>query len=568
MKKRIPHGISNFERLISENYFYVDRTVFLQKMEEIPNPYQVLLRPRKFGKSLFLSMMQYYYGVQYKEKFQALFGEFYIGENPTPLRNSFYVIVFDFSGVQTFESGNLQREFTDKVASAIRDFAYRTELFSDATISEILSLSSASMMMQRLLDEFIPVSHGRTFFILVDEYDHFTNELLSFNRDLFDTSVSQNGFVRKFFEVIKTGTRNGVVGRFFATGVTPVTLDSMTSGFNVAKNLTLEQDFNDMLGFTEPQLQELLTYYDVEDASKVLEDMRYFYNGSCFAPFATGRLYNSHSVLYFLDHLTRTGRYPDSLTDSNLASDYGKISAIVNFNPTSDIQSKLNELINSGETTAKLTEQFSFMRPFTSNDFVSLLFYNGLVTIKENYFGMLRFSIPNYAIRELYWGLFAAQILNASSLTDDLSSDELDLINLGLTGDIVPFVKKIEEVLQELSRRDSIHFDEKYIKLLFVVFAQRGNKFIIRSEMEVAGGFIDLLLLDKKDVSLNFQFMFEFKYLKLSDAHLRDSKMKEALDQLKRYSNDAFIQSLTHLKKFAIVFVGSECTWVEVQGES
>ncbi|KAA0251109.1 MAG: 9-O-acetyl-N-acetylneuraminate esterase, partial [Chlorobiota bacterium] len=260
MKKRIPSKSSNYASLIDENSYFVDKTQFIQKLESINDKYIFFLRPRRFGKSLTLSMLEYYYGIQHKERFDELFRQYFIGkrENTTPLKNSYYILKFNFSGIRTDEPDRILEHFSVEVRNAVDVFLRIYKILPEYERKEVFALPEANSILHSFLSRVQSVAPDLKIYLLIDEYDHFTNELFSFNPDHFKDIVSRNGWVRKFYEVIKQFMGEGIIDRFFATGVTPVTLDSMTSGFNVGQNLTLHPDFHNMAGFTEPELRGLI----------------------------------------------------------------------------------------------------------------------------------------------------------------------------------------------------------------------------------------------------------------------------------------------------------------------
>jgi hypothetical protein len=247
------------------------------------------LRPRRFGKSLFLSMLEYYYGIDHKEKFDSLFSDYYIGqqENTTSLRNSYHILKFNFSGIMTDNTDNIFTSFSTEVSTQVRRFLEIYNFFDENRIREILSDEGAIDILRNLFSAVNSLDEKPKIFILIDEYDHFTNELLAFKTDHFKRLVSQNGWVRKFYEVIKQYVGEGIIDRFIATGVTPVTLDSLTSGFNIAKNITLDPRFHNMAGFTEDEVRGLIIGTIYEDGKfdfeKVVSDIRDWYNGSRFS---------------------------------------------------------------------------------------------------------------------------------------------------------------------------------------------------------------------------------------------------------------------------------------------
>ncbi|MEZ4713768.1 MAG: AAA family ATPase [Caldilineaceae bacterium] len=261
-------------------------------------------------------------------------------------------------------------------------------------------------------------------YLLIDEYDHFANELVAFRLDDFKTSVGRNGFVRKFYESIKTATAEGIVDRLFITGVSPLTLDSLTSGFNIGTHLTLDLEFHNLMGFTEEEVIAILqgSGLAADRIPTALDDLRQWYNGYLFHPKAQGRLYNPDMVLYFASKVGRTGEYPEELLDTNIASDYGKVRQLFKVEGQ-EVQNfaVLQELITEGQISARLTRQFSFEKTFTYDDFVSLLFYLGIITVKTGELSRLSFEAPNFVIRQLYFDYFQQLILQESDLrTNDL----------------------------------------------------------------------------------------------------------------------------------------------------
>jgi len=554
MKKQLSQGKSSFEKIVSENCYYIDRTQYIEKLENSSNPYQFFLRPRKFGKSLFISTLQCYYGIEYKGRFTELFGELYIGKNPTKLANTLYVIVFDFSAVDTRHTDEIETGFFRRVKNGIDLFEATYKLFTDEQLVNLQKLTDPAELVLEFFSIFKNATSGGELFILVDEYDHFTNELLSFNLDSFRNIVTQNGFVRKFYEAIKSATREGIVDRFFATGVTPVTLDSMTSGFNIAKNLTLVKEFNEMLGFTENEVIEMLGYYVVESPERVIEDMREYYNGSLFCIDATTRLYNSNMVLYFVDALISTASYPRVLVDINIASDYSKIGKLILLAKHNELSERMNELFESGEVAARLTYQFSFERDFTEDDLISLLFYNGLLTLKSEMGPRFIFSIPNYAIRELYWDFLKIKYEERYSV--ELTNSEIDdeMYEFTYKANYQKLIHAIERVMERLSNRDLMNFTEKDLKLLVILLARLSDSFVIESEVEVSGKYIDLLLSAKTEKGIKENYLIELKYLKMAQESELNQKLNEAEEQAKEY-----LSLIERSKKYiglAIVFVG------------
>jgi len=541
--------------------------MYIEKLEDVPNSYQFLLRPRKFGKSLFVHMLHYYYGVEHKEVFNDLFGEYYIGKNPTALANSFYVLKFDFSGISSKKEDSVINSFRTSILGSIEEFVGKYQLLSHQDLDEIKNEIEPADVLVNLFRK-LSATKSPDIMILIDEYDHFTNELLSFNIGLFKTSVSQNGFVRKFFEVIKTFTGTGLVKRLFATGVTPVTLDSMTSGFNIAVDLSGIHQFNGMLGFTDAEVHTLLQYYEIENSELVLADMRRYYNGSRFSLKADEKLYNSNMVLYFLFHMLNSGEYPNPIVDKNIVSDYSKISAIFSLNTSSETQDKLNGLLENGEVLAELTQQFTFQREFTTSDLISLLYYNGLLTIGGSKYDRVLFVIPNYVVEELYWKYFA-ELLRVRTVpalyTVESIFDALE--QMADEGKIDKWVELISNTLAHLSNRDLQKFDEKYIKMIMLAFGHLSTRFFIANEREVNRKYPDLMFLRNPQFNVKHQLLIELKYIKIGDKHLLEQTVAKAVEQVTGYLQLPAIKNLDNLSAYAVVFVGEVGQWSEVRGK-
>jgi hypothetical protein len=250
---KIPYGLSNFKQVISEGYVYVDKTDYIAKLEAAGR-HLILLRPRRFGKSLLLSAMEYYYDIAYREDFGELFGDLYLGKHPTPLKNSYQVLFMEFSGIATGQGfERLYEDFGREVAQALQKFLSRYG-YPESTLAAIEREPSPQSQMKY----FFRVTAGQKILFLIDEYDHFANTILADDLKLFQQVMGKGGFVRSFYETLKTATQRGAVDRLFVTGVTPIMLDSMTSGFNIGENLSLHEDFNEAVGFTKTEVAALL----------------------------------------------------------------------------------------------------------------------------------------------------------------------------------------------------------------------------------------------------------------------------------------------------------------------
>ncbi|MEM6700552.1 MAG: AAA family ATPase [Bacteroidota bacterium] len=377
--QKVPYGISNFEMLVSNNYFYMDRTPYLELLENMSYRYLFFLRPRKFGKSLFLSLLEYYYDLDKKDKFESLFGQFYIGQQPTPMANQYLILQFDFSQIDTSSFENTFQGFLNNVkVGASRFYGRYAQFFSDVDRQRAKQYDFPSKIIQDILERVELHAPNHKIYLLIDEYDHFANEILSFRYDEFMTMVGKNGFVRKFYEAIKVGTQQGWIDRLFVTGVSPITLDSLTSGFNIATNVSLNLRLDKMLGFTEAEVITILKSVEVaaKDLDHVLADLRDWYNGYQFNEESKTKVYNSNMVLYFAAHYAEFKQYPRELLDPNIASDYNKIRKSFKIQGCEkEHLIHLETLVKTGEIRAKLTRLYDLGKRFDDDDFISLLFY-------------------------------------------------------------------------------------------------------------------------------------------------------------------------------------------------
>lgn len=561
---KLPYGTSNFAQIADEEYYFVDRTAYIAQLEALAERYLFFLRPRRFGKTLFVSMLQCYYGLEYAPRFPDLFGRFVIGQNPTPMANQYLVLRMEFSRINTKTSESTFTGFKENTKQGISNFltAYR-DYYVNEDRDYILAAEEPGIIISRLFER--TKNHQLTgklpykIYVIIDEYDHFANELIAFRLHDFKTTVSRNGFVRKFYESIKAATGEGVVDRIFITGVSPVTLDGLTSGFNIGTHLSLDIQFHHMLGFTEPEVIEILTGVGVPDDTlpMVIADIRQWYNGYLFNGKAQTRLYNPDMVLYFATRYTRNHSYPEELLDTNIASDYGKLRELFRVDGQ-EVQNLavLEELITTGQVAALLTRQFSFEKDFERDDLISILFYLGIVTIQKAQLSRFIFEPPNFVITQLYFRYFQQIILQRANLrADDLRIYDR-VLQLAQENNIAPMIEAVEIILLQLSNRDAVGFDEKYVKAIFAALLYSTQIYTVHSEYETNRRYVDLLLTRRPPIDPNYQFAFELKYLKLADADQLETTKDEALSQMQDYLQHDKLRALTDLRAWVIVFVG------------
>ena len=573
MKIHIPYGISNFKELVSENFHYVDRTHYIEMLENSGDKKIIFLRPRRFGKSLFVSLLTYYYDLQAKDKFDSLFGKYYIGQHPTALRNSYSILKFDFSGILTETLKDSKEGFLVSVNGTVEVYiALYFPQWKKEKVDKILSSKQAYIVLKEFFSQLKKEQDRPPLYLIIDEYDHFTNELLSFDLEAFKTSVSRNGWVRKFYETIKIATGEGVVDRIFITGVSPVTLDGLTSGFNILKHLSMHPSFNEMMGFKAPEVAEILTGVGVPDSelNKVMADITAWYDGYKFAVEADTLVYNSDMVLYFADKYRSMGHYPFNMMDINIMSDYSKIRRqfMIGGRESENI-AILEEFLQDGDVYSELTEQFTFEKHFDKKDFMSLIYYNGLITIKGAKYAKINFRIPNYVIKRLYFDYFRQILMEKAQINGDVLGYHEALMELIEFNNLQPLIKVVNELSKRLSGRDAIKFSEKHLKMLFATIFSSSDALFLHSEYETGRGYVDIYW--EKTVRFTEvpnAFIFELKYLSKAErkkmtATAYQKYLEAAEKQLAEYKKPPYFCALPQLKAHLIVYIGDTANYVK-----
>jgi len=597
---QIPYGKSNFREVALGSFYYVDKTHFIDKLENSNEHFIFFLRPRRFGKSLFVSMLEYYYGIQYKDEFEQMFGNLYVGKNPTPLANSYLVLKFDFSRIETSNYDIAKSGFLANVKEGINQFIKQySQYFTPTDNESILSAKDANTCAILFFGVLMNPNIKIPVYVMIDEYDHFANDMLANRYDDFTKSTKSSGFIRTFYEVLKKATNDGIVQRIFITGITPITLDSLTSGFNICKNRSTDLAVNEMMGFTEKEVKNL-TLKIAQDLN--IENFRYaditdnlpkWYDGYLFNHKANNRIFNPDMILYFLSEYSTSNFefYPENIIDDNVTSDYLKIQNLFDLKDRKLNYDTLDELLRQRVITAMLSTRFNLQFPFTRDDFVSLLFYMGFVSIKEGILSQTRFSPPNYVIETLFYSYFMQLVRQNSTI--ELENQKIGEIVLQLANNnnITPLVELVEKTLQNTSNRDFIKFDEKHIKLLFIAYVHAAGFYYIKSEAEVNRNYPDLMLLFRPPFYPTYQFLFEFKYTKKEKRRKGEGRKgerekgrkaegenktvaelrKEATEQLLRYAHTPetldFIGTdgggMKTVKGYVVIFEGDKAAVVE-----
>ena len=466
--RKLPTGISNYEELVRDNCIYVDKTMYIEKLENLSDKRIMFLRPRKFGKTLFTSTLENYYDILKKDKFEALFGNTYIGKNPTSNRNSYHILRFNFSGIDTTNVEATINGFKNSAAVSIQDFVHTYDL--DFYVNRE---QTAEEMLNSLFETFKYQKSNEKIYVIIDEYDHFANELLGFRTEEFKNIVSRNGKVRKWYEILKKGTET-VVERIFITGVAPITLDSTTSGFNIARDLTKDINFNDMLGFCKEDVKYLMDELEIDEEKQkeLMPVIKDNYDGYIFSNMIKEniekyRMYNSNMTLYFLNSYMEQKQIPEQLIDTNIISDYRKIEGFMDLCRSRGKMDILEKIVSDEYVESELTEKFNSEISFDEKDLISLLFYLGYLTIVEKGYRKCKFKAPNEIIKEVYTKYYLTYLSKKAEI--EINSIDTESMNYEILecGKISKIIETLCQYLTNLSNRDYLNFSEKYVKIIF-----------------------------------------------------------------------------------------------------
>ena len=551
--KKLPYGISDYGRLVENDYYYIDKTKYIEELENLSEPYIIFLRPRKFGKTLFTSTLENYYDIKKVDEFEKLYGNTYIGKNSTKLKNSYHILKFNFSGIDTSDEEKTMKAFKEKVTISITGFVnkYNIDFFVNPELSTEGLLGS-------LIEAFKTQREKEKIYVIIDEYDHFANELLGFNTNQFKNLVSKNGKVRKWYETLKEGTES-VIDRIFITGVVPITLDSLTSGFNIGADITQRSKFNEMMGFTKAELVKMMEDIEItkKEQEELLPMMKENYDGYKFSVDGKEKIYNSNMCLYFLNRYLEQRKVPTQLIDVNIASDYSKLGRMLDLCKGNEREKIIEKTVSGEGIIGEITSKFNPAIEFTEKDLISMLFYLGYLTIDDDVAGYPKLNIPNRVMKEIYSDYFLQVLKQNINFGIDESYSEIAL-EIALEGKIDKLVELAHKYLENLSNRDYVKFDEKYVKLIFYCIAMNLKIFRLKSEMEVQRKYPDILLIPT-DKSKDYKaVMIEFKYLKKEESNLLQEKQDEAKKQIEEYAKFEEIKEIPNLNKYTVVAVNDK----------
>ncbi|MCP4138414.1 MAG: AAA family ATPase [bacterium] len=584
--KRIPYGISNYEKLVEEGYYFVDKTAYIEQLEELGSPYLFFLRPRRFGKSLLISILSHYYDINKKDQFDSLFKDTYIGKNPTPLKNSYPVLEFDFSMVNT--NGALEEiefSFVDHVRGQVENFLemYRDLIEnSEKILTDVSNARSAGDKLKNLVGGL--ALRKMKYYLLIDEYDNFANTILiEHGEDTYKKVTHSGGFLRNFFTIVKGGTKSGAIDRLFVTGVSPLVLADVTSGFNIGDNISTGIRFNSMVGFTREETEVIVDYYiekDLikrDDKKKTIGIMNEFYNNYSFSEKVSEKVYNTDMILYYVNKYIQEKKIPSNLIDDNVRTDYGRLKyLLVMDNKLNGNFSILKEILDKQSIEADLKSSFAIGEIIDREKFVSLLFYLGLITIDKHLFdSTFLFKPINRVIETMFWGYMRKAV-------DDVYDLKIDIYELKKLFNYMAFEGKWEElfryVIDKFYEACSIRdftFHEEGMKLFLLAYLNLTPLYRVHSEPEMNKGYADIWLEKNHFVTdlTKFSYMIELKYIKADelkqDAAVVDTAFEKAREKLEQYVKDKKISGSKDcaLKKIIVVMSSGKLERMECVNE-
>ena len=569
-RKRIPYGMQNFEDIRERDCYYVDKTPFIEDIED-SNMYFFYIRPRRFGKSLTLSMLEHYYDINKKDKFESLFGGLYIGENPTPEHNTYLIIHLNFAevdaGIENYQSG-LDAHCNIMFNSCCDRYAHLLPPDTKEGLrNEKGAISQLRFLCQKCMDA------GQKIYLFIDEYDNFTNNILANEEHLerYRNQTHGEGYLRRFFNTIK-GAAGSALGRVFVTGVSPVTMDDLTSGFNIGTNYSLTPQFNEMTGFTEEEVREMLGYYSSvlpfnHTVDELITVMKPWYDNYCFAVKRYGKttMYNSVMVLYFLDNYIRNEYdIPDSMIESNVRTDYNKLRMLIRHDKEfAHDASIIQQLVTKGYVTGKLVENFPADRINDPDNFVSLLFYFGMVTIDGELDGDIKFVIPNEVVRDQMYTYLLDTYKENDLVYDTYNKTHLES-KLAYHGDYKAYFEFIADSLKRYSSQRDKQKGEAFVHGFTLAMASQCRFYRPISELDNDGGYADIFLSPLCDIYKDMvdSYIIELKYCKTSttDEQVKEL-LKEASAQITRYADSDIVKEAvktTHLHKLVVMYRGAE----------
>ena len=569
-RKRIPYGMQNFEDVIKEDCYYVDKTPFIEQIEE-SNKYFFFIRPRRFGKTLTLSMLENYYDINKKDKFDEIFGKLYIGQNPTPEHNTYLIIHLNFAevaaGLDDYKDG------LDNHCRLVFNFFcdIYAHILPANTKEGMEKLTDAVSQLRFLCQKCQEV--GKKIYLFIDEYDNFTNMILAHEEHLmrYRNQTHGEGYLRQFFNTIK-GAAGNTLGRVFVTGVSPVTMDDLTSGFNIGTNYSLSPDFNEMTGFTEEEVRKMLDYYGSvlpfnHTTDELIRVMKPWYDNYCFAEDRYGEttMYNSVMVLNFVDNYIRSNyQIPKKMVETNIRIDYDKLRMLIRHDKEfAHDASIIQQLVTQGFVIGTLNENFPAERINDPDNFLSLLFYFGMVTIDGTYKGETKFIIPNEVVRDQMYTYLLDTYKENDLVYDRYSKGKLES-KLAYDGQFKPYFEYIADCLKKYSSQRDKQKGEAFVHGFTLAMTSQNKFYRPISELDNDGGYADIFLSPLCDIYKDMvdSYIIELKYSKSQTTDEQVKKLfEEASAQISRYADSDMVREAvktTKLHKLVVIYRGAE----------
>ncbi len=558
--KQIPYGIADFKQVRQENKYLVDKTMFFERMERAGN-FLFLVRPRRFGKSLFLNMLEAYYDINEKDNFQELFKGMYVADHPTEYRNSFQVLHLDFSRVGS-DVDRLRENFDLYMEVRCDSFAKAyARFYPDTFADELKQIKSGEQKLNFISD----AAHaaGYPLYLIVDEYDNFTNNVLNVRgQKAYHDLTHGTGFYRDVFKIFKP-----MFHRIIMLGVSPITLDDLTSGYNIALNMTIDSRFNQMLGFSEDEVRQMIRYYKDAGAIKpevtedsIIDDIKPWYDNYCFAEDSFGTepsMFNSDMVCYYMSTLIDKGKRPKEMIDPNTMTDYGKLKRLIKIDKTEGKRTEIiHNIAEKGFIKAHIVSHFPAERMMEFGNFVSLLYYYGMLTIGGVVGERLKLIIPNNNVRLQYYQYLLDEYSTIHSV--DISGLEDNFDQAALDGNWQPLLAFICKAYHDTTAVRQLIEGERNLQGFMNAYLTLTNYYLVAPEMEFSHGYCDFFLLPNYTVypMVAHSYILELKYLK-TDATDAEAAQQwtDAVVQIKTYAADAKLQSMLHGTQLHLIVV-------------
>lgn len=576
--KRLPYGINDFEAVIEQNQYYVDKTMYLPLLENQPSNI-IFIRPRRFGKSIFLSMLHAYYDCSKKEKFQTLFGDLWVGKHPTPLQGRYQVLHLDFSYVGG-SIDKLEENFDMYLRVKLDGFMRIYQEFYLIDFKEkFFKTDSATEKLALLQDE--TATKGIPLYLIIDEYDNFTNTVLNEQgENVYWAITHADGFYRDVFKKFK-----GMFERIFITGVSPVTLDDVTSGFNIGWHISTKPEFNQMLGFSLEEVRKMFAYYKevggipaTSDIEVMIDEMKPWYDNYCFSEDALknqSKVFNCDMVIYYLRNYMDRGEAPKQMIDPNTMTDYNKMKKLLQLDKLDgDRKGIIRTIAETGQIVTSLENTFPASRLTNPQTFTSLLFYYGMLTIKDTFGDMLILGIPNNNVRKQYYGYLLEQYQEEKFV--DLTQMKILFTYMALEGKWRDALEAMAKAYENVSSvRDGIE-SERNLQGFFMAYLNLNNYYYTAPELELNHGYCDFFLLPNlTHYATKHSYILELKVLPKKDYEAKPENGKlskaevqwqEAEEQIKRYAMAPRVEALrqgTTLHKIIMQFVAGKLVRME-----